>query len=151
MAVRRLGFRSRAAKRYGGEFALRTIRMSLYPSTHHLPVSARILAACGALLAAGAVALSAYAAHAVQGVDQHRLHSAALFAFGHGIALTALVPRRQRGFRTIALFLLLLGTLIFSGSLAGAVFAGLSTGFAPIGGSLMILGWLLYAIDALRR
>ncbi|MBU8975161.1 MULTISPECIES: DUF423 domain-containing protein [unclassified Lysobacter] len=125
--------------------------MGLYPSTHHLPVSARILVACGALLAAGAVALSAYAAHAVQGVDQQRLHSAALFAFGHGIALAALVPRRPRGFRTIALFLLLLGTLVFSGSLAGAVFAGLPTRFAPIGGSLMILAWVLYAIDALRR
>ena len=40
---------------------------------------------------------------------------------------------------------------MFSGSLVGAVFAGLPTRFAPIGGSLMILAWVLYAIDALRR
>lgn len=125
--------------------------MSLYPSAHRSPPSARILAACGALLAAAAVAASAYAAHAAQGLDQQRLHSAALFAFGHGIALTALVPRRPRAFRTLALFVLLLGTLVFSGSLALAVFAGMPTRFAPIGGGLMIVAWLLYAIDALRR
>ena len=46
--------------------------MSLYPSTHHLPLSARLLAAAGALLAAAAVALSAYAAHAAQGEDVQR-------------------------------------------------------------------------------
>ncbi|HEY0504230.1 MAG TPA: DUF423 domain-containing protein [Lysobacter sp.] len=125
--------------------------MSLYPSAHHLPPSARILAACGALLAAAAVAGSAYAAHAVQGLDQQRLHSAALFAFGHGIALTALAPRRPRALRTLALFVLLLGTVLFSGSLAAAVFAGMPTRFAPIGGGLMIMAWLLYAVDAARR
>jgi len=125
--------------------------MSLYPSTHNLPLPARLLAFAGALLAAAAVALSAYAAHAAQAEDAQRLHSAALFAFGHGIALTALVPRRPRFFRTMALVLLLLGTLVFSGSLAGAVFSGMTTRFAPIGGSMMILAWVLYAIDALRR
>ncbi|MDR0184712.1 DUF423 domain-containing protein [Lysobacter arvi] len=125
--------------------------MSLYPSTHHLPVPARLLAATGALLAGAAVAMSAYAAHAAQPEDAQRLHSAALFAFGHGIALAALVPRRPRMFRTLALVLLLLGTLVFSGSLAGSVFAGMTTRFAPIGGSMMILAWVLYAIDALRR
>jgi len=125
--------------------------MSLYPSTHNLPLPARLLAFAGALLAAAAVALSAYAAHAAQAEDAQRVHSAALFAFGHGIALTALVPRRPRFFRTMALVLLLLGTLVFSGSLAGAVFSGMTTRFAPIGGSMMILAWVLYAIDALRR
>ena len=125
--------------------------MSLYPSTHNLPLPARLLAFAGALLAAAAVALSAYAAHAAQAEDAQRLHSAALFAFGHGIALTALVPRRPRFFRTMALGLLLLGTLVFSGSLAGAVLSGMTTRFAPIGGSMMILAWVLYAIDALRR
>jgi len=126
--------------------------MSLYPSTHNLPLPARLLAAAGALLAAAAVALSAYAAHAAaQPDDVQRLHSAALFAFGHGIALAALVPRRPRFFRTLALVLLLLGTLVFSGSLAGAALSGMTTRFAPIGGSMMILAWVLYAVDALRR
>jgi uncharacterized membrane protein YgdD (TMEM256/DUF423 family) len=49
------------------------------------------------------------------------------------------------------LFVLLLGTLLFSGSLALAVFAGMSTQFAPVGGGLMIVAWLLYAVDAVRR
>jgi len=133
------------------DFVIRTIRMGLYPSTHHLPLPARLLPAAGALLAAAAVALSAYAAHAAQAPDVQRLHSAALFAFGHGIALAALVPRRPRMFRTLALVLLLLGTIVFSGSLAGAAFAGMTTRFAPIGGSMMILAWVLYAVDALRR
>lgn len=125
--------------------------MSRYPSEYRSPPAARVLGACGAVLAAFAVAASAYAAHAAQGLDQQRLHSAALFAFGHGIALAALAPRRPRALRTLALFALLLGTLLFSGSLAAAVFAGASTRFAPIGGGLMILAWLLYAVDAARR
>lgn len=125
--------------------------MTGYPTPHSSPLSTRLLAALGALLAASAVAMSAYAAHAVHGVDASRLHSAALFAFGHGIALAALAPRRQRRLRTFALAVLLLGTLLFSGSLALAVFVGMSTGLAPVGGSLMILAWLLYAIEALRR
>lgn len=124
--------------------------MTQYPSLHSAPLTTRLLAACGALLAAIAVAMAAYAAHAAQGLDASRLHSASLFCFGHGIALAALVPRRPRALRTLALSVLLLGTLLFSGSLALAVFAGLPTALAPIGGTLMILAWLLYAIDALR-
>lgn len=124
--------------------------MTQYPSLHSAPPATRLLAACGALLAAIAVAMAAYAAHAAQGLDASRLHSASLFAFGHGIALAALVPRRPRALRTLALSVLLLGTLLFSGSLALAVFAGLPTALAPIGGTLMILAWLLYAVDALR-
>ncbi|HEY5805741.1 MAG TPA: DUF423 domain-containing protein [Lysobacter sp.] len=115
----------------------------------HLP--ARLLTACGAVLAALAVALSAYAAHAVDSGAQHRLYTAALFAFGHGIALAALVPHVRRRLALVALSALLLGTLVFSGSLAVAVFFGASTALAPIGGSLMILAWLLYAADALKH
>lgn len=51
------------------------------------PPSARLLAAAGAILAAFAVALSAYAAHAA--ADPHaqaRLHSAAVFAPTHPAA-----------------------------------------------------------------
>ncbi|MFC3816013.1 DUF423 domain-containing protein [Lysobacter sp. GCM10012299] len=113
-----------------------------------LPV--RLLTASGAVLAAVAVALSAYAAHAVDAGAQHRLYSAALFAFGHGIALAALAPHLRRNLARVALAALLLGTLLFSGSLAAAVLMGTSTALAPFGGTLMILAWLLYAADALR-
>lgn len=111
----------------------------------------RLLIAFGGVLAAVAVALSAYAAHAVDGEAQHRLQTAALFAFGHGIALAALTPHARRQLGRIALAALLLGTLLFSGSLAAAVFFDTPTRLAPLGGSLMILAWLLYAADALRR
>ncbi|HEY5850819.1 MAG TPA: DUF423 domain-containing protein [Lysobacter sp.] len=111
----------------------------------------RLLTASGAVLAALSVALAAYAAHAVDSGAQHRLYTAALFAFGHGIALAALVPHLRRRLALVALSALLLGTLLFSGSLAAAVFFGTATTMSPLGGSLMIASWLLYAADALRR
>ncbi|MDI9240537.1 DUF423 domain-containing protein [Lysobacter sp. LF1] len=125
--------------------------MTHYPSLHSAPLATRLLAAAGALLAAASVAMAAYAAHAAQGVDASRMHNAALFAFGHGIALATLAARRPRALRTFALSTLLLGTLLFSGSLALAVFAGTRTTLAPIGGMAMIVSWLLIAIDALRH
>ncbi len=36
--------------------------------------------------------------------------------------------------------------LLFCGSLTLAALLGTSTGLAPFGGSLMILGWLVYAV-----
>lgn len=109
------------------------------------------MAAGGGVLAGAAVALFAYAAHAAEPQVQASLHSAALFAFGHGIALAALTPRVGRRLALVALAGLLLGTLLFSGSLVCAHFFGTSTPLAPLGGSLMILAWLLWAADATRR
>lgn len=111
----------------------------------------RALAAAGALLAALAVALSAYAAHLADAHSQSRLQTAAIFAFGHGIALAALAPSARRLLTRIALFALLIGVAVFSGGLAAAYFFAASTGWVPFGGSLMILAWLVYAVDALRR
>lgn len=113
--------------------------------------SQRILAAAGGVLAAAGVGLSAYAAHGAEGVARANLQSAALFALAHGIALAALSPHTRRRIGTLALAMLLLGVLLFSGSLAAAHFLGAPTGLAPMGGSMIMLGWLLYAIDALRR
>ncbi|HEY0660256.1 MAG TPA: DUF423 domain-containing protein [Lysobacter sp.] len=110
----------------------------------------RWLSASGALLAAVAVALSAYAAHGLQGDAQSRLQTAALFAFGHGLALAVLAPQGRRRLGRVALVGLLLGVLLFSGSLVGSHFLGRSVGLAPFGGSLLILAWLLYAVDAMR-
>jgi uncharacterized membrane protein YgdD (TMEM256/DUF423 family) len=116
------------------------------------PLSARLLAASGGVLAAFAVALSAYAAHA--GADPHaqaRLQTAAVFAFGHGIALAALAPPARRALTRGLLGALLLGVIVFAGGLAAAHFFGASTRLVPYGGSLMILAWLGYAVDAMRR
>jgi uncharacterized membrane protein YgdD (TMEM256/DUF423 family) len=111
----------------------------------------QLMAAVGALYAAAAVALSAYAAHAVQGTAQTRLETAAILAFGHGIALAALAPATASHLGHIALLALCIGVLLFSGSLAFSVFAQWPTTLAPLGGMLLIGGWLAFAIDLLRR
>ncbi|MEE7566676.1 DUF423 domain-containing protein, partial [Xanthomonas sp. Kuri4-3] len=50
-----------------------------------------LLAVLGALLAATAIGLSAYASHGVaDAVLQSRLQTAALYAFGHGAVLAVL-------------------------------------------------------------
>ncbi|MEO5596308.1 MAG: DUF423 domain-containing protein [Lysobacteraceae bacterium] len=105
-----------------------------------------MLRVVGALACAVAVALGAYASHVAEAVAQHRLALAALFAFGHGLAVLALAPHANARVQRLALFGLLMGTLLFSGSLALAALFGISTVLAPFGGSLMILGWLVYAV-----
>lgn len=108
--------------------------------------------AAGALLASASVALAAHASHAPLDAEaQRRLMVGAAFAFGHGLALAALAPVARRTLARVALFALLLGMLCFSGSLVAAVFAGTTTRLAPAGGLSMIAGWLLFAVDRLRR
>lgn len=112
--------------------------------------SPRWLVCAGALLAAAAIALSAYAAHVAMGETRLELQLAAVIAFGHGVALAALGRGSQRRLAVLALAALLLGTLLFSGGLAAAQLAGVHARTAPFGGSLLILAWLLYAFDAQR-
>ncbi len=69
----------------------------------------------------------------------------------HGVALAAFAPITVSRMGGAALVVLLLGTLLFSGSLAVAHFLGTSTRFAPWGGTLMIAGWLLQAAVIARR
>lgn len=109
------------------------------------------LAACGALLAGMAVALAAYASHAVDGEARAALQTAAAYAFGHGLALAALARGERGGLAKLALSLLLVGTLLFAGALVSRHLLGGPSMFAPWGGGLTMLGWLLYAGAALRR
>ena len=67
------------------------------------------------------------------------------------LALAALAAGTTRSLGKAGLYLLLLGTLLFSGSLALAAMGQLSTRLAPVGGISLMLGWLLWAGDALRR
>ena len=111
---------------------------------------ARWPGAAGGFLAALAIGLSAYAAHGVD--DPHardRLQTACLYAFGHGVALAALGPHALARLARAALAVLLLGILLFCGSLAGAALAGWPTRLAPAGGTLMMAGWLLWAASAI--
>ncbi len=111
-----------------------------------------LLALCGGLLAGCSVGLAAYASHGVSDtLAQSRLETAALFAFGHGVALAALGAGTVRRFGRAGLACLLAGTLLFSGSLVSAVFLGTPTRLAPVGGVTLMLGWLLWSFDAVRR
>ena len=74
-----------------------------------------------------------------------------MFALLHGVALAALARDAGRRLARIALGALLLGVLLFSGSLAMNVLLQWSTTLAPLGGILLIAGWIAYAIDCLRR
>lgn len=116
-----------------------------------VPPVSRALAAAGALLAAASIGLAAYASHAAVPAVRQPLLMAAVFAFGHGVALATLAPARTTPSGRAALAAMLLGVLLFSGSLAAAHFAGVSTRFAPFGGMLMMLAWLGCAVDLARR
>ena len=82
---------------------------------------------------------------------QTNLQTAVLYAFGHGIALAALAAGTTRTLGRLALYLLLLGSLLFCGSLVLNATAGVSSRLAPVGGLGMMAGWVLWAVDALRR
>jgi len=111
-----------------------------------------LLALSGGLIAAAAVGLGAYAAHGVADAHaQSNLQSATIFGFGHGVALAALSAGTSRSLGRAGLYLLLFGTLLFSGSLVLGVMAGMSTRLAPVGGMGLMLGWVLWALDAIRR
>jgi len=111
----------------------------------------RRFAATGAWLAGIAVALAAYAAHAADDAQQARLQTAALFAFGHGLALVALAPRAVSRWMRVALVALFVGALLFSGSLVAEALFGLRPRLAPSGGTLLIVGWLLLGATLWKR
>jgi uncharacterized membrane protein YgdD (TMEM256/DUF423 family) len=110
----------------------------------------------GALLAAAGVACGAFGAHALRSaLDPVRLgwwNTAVQYQMWHAVALVALAalgdPRVGRSALLIGV-----GTAIFSGTLylmalGGPRWLGAIT---PIGGALMIGGWLLLAWAAARH
>ena len=108
------------------------------------------LVAIAGLLGAAGVGAAAGAAHGVAG---DFLQTAANFLLFHASIVAALaiggrVPRR--GF-LIAASVLALGVAIFSGDLAmrATTSAKLFDYAAPLGGTLMIAGWLVLTIAAL--
>ena len=118
------------------------------PASPRLP---RLFAGCGALACGLAVALGAYASHGLEGEAAGRAGLAALFAFGHGLALQVLLRADAGRLRLAAGVALLAGLLLFAGSLCGAVFLGWPTRLAPAGGLLLIASWLIIAVDTFRR
>lgn len=104
-----------------------------------------------------AVALGAFGAHGLKGVvNVQQLewwHTATLYLFVHalGLLLVGLLIRLRYITQTTA-FLLQIGIIIFAGSLY-AMTLGAPRWFGaitPIGGVLMIAGWLWLAVTTFR-
>jgi uncharacterized membrane protein YgdD (TMEM256/DUF423 family) len=108
------------------------------------------LAAVAAVLTAASVALLAYAAHGSEGEAQARLQTAAVFGFGHGVAIAALAPWSRRRLARLALFALLAGVLLFSGSLYLLTLSGIGKLgiITPFGGVAFLFGWLCLGLSA---
>jgi uncharacterized membrane protein YgdD (TMEM256/DUF423 family) len=102
-----------------------------------------------ALACAASVALGAYASHAALPTQVRQLALASAFGFAHGLALIVLKDRHSM-LAGIAKLALLLGILGFSGGLCVAAFGGGRAATAPLGGSLLIFGWVMMAFDLWR-
>ena len=114
----------------------------------------RIWLALGALMGALAVAAAAYAAHApVDPARAKALASAVQMQGWHALALVAVgllgTAGGWPGHLAGALFLA--GTALFCGAVYIPLFGGPSLGMtAPVGGTMLIIGWLALAVGALR-
>ena len=112
-----------------------------------------------ALFCGTSVAFGAFAAHGLKAhLDEYALgifQTAAQYQMTHGLALLALgllIGRYpERGFVLVG-GLWAAGILIFSGSLYTLALSGVRAWGAvtPIGGVLLLLGWLLLAVRAWR-
>jgi uncharacterized membrane protein YgdD (TMEM256/DUF423 family) len=120
------------------------------------------------LLGAAGVSLGAYHAHGLEewlekrGLDSaevagrmHNCEVAVRYQMYHALALAAvgiLALRQNTGSLTVAGVCFFLGVLIFSGLLYGIVFTGVKIlgAIVPIGGVLLIVGWLALAWAAVR-
>lgn len=111
----------------------------------------------GAINMAIAVALGAFGAHGLKGIaDEQQLgwwHTATLYLLVHalGLLITGLLIRLNYATQTTA-WLLQIGVIIFAGSLY-AMTLGAPRWFGaitPIGGVLMIAGWIWLAMTSFR-
>ncbi len=125
-----------------------------------MPASARLFLSLGAVLAAMAVVLGAFGAHALKGrlpTDMLAVyHTAVEYHFWHALGLLAVglacLQWPDSPWLRAAGWLLAAGVLLFSGSLyllvlSGARWLGAVT---PFGGMAFILGWIAFALAVLR-
>ena len=116
----------------------------------------RAIGAAGALLGCAAVALAAAASHALaarlDADDMRRVWIAAGIGLAHAPVLVA-IALANRGGRVLlaAASAILLGALLFCGSLVGRALLGAPSTLAPAGGVLLMLGWLALAVAIVRR
>jgi uncharacterized membrane protein YgdD (TMEM256/DUF423 family) len=110
----------------------------------------------GALLAALGILLGAFGAHGLRAALSPEAlgwwQTGVQYQMWQATGLVAIGAARLPGTR-LSVWLLALGTLVFSGSLyllalTGARWLGMVT---PVGGVLMIAGWVCFAIGLARR
>jgi uncharacterized membrane protein YgdD (TMEM256/DUF423 family) len=117
----------------------------------------RLWIGAGGLVGAGAVAMAAAGAHALNGLPPAMLHvveSGVQMQGWHALALVAcgIWAQRRGGLAHWAGAAFLLGTVLFCTAVYAFGLAGVSLdAVAPTGGMLLILGWILLAVSALRR
>lgn len=106
------------------------------------------------------VATGAFGAHALNGLVDMGLmavwHTAVLYLLVHGLGLFVLAvatPYLVMRLQNLAYTLLLIGTLLFTGSLFLLVLSSQSWlgMITPIGGILMLGGWAVVAVAALQK
>ncbi len=111
--------------------------------------------ALGGLAGLRAVAAAAGAAHLpVEAGEARALASAVQMQGWHALALLGcgLWGARGGGLAHAAGAAFALGTLLFCGTVYAGALGGPHLGaLAPVGGSLLMLGWLLLGLSALRR
>ena len=114
----------------------------------------------GALYGLSAVALGAVGTHVLAGTmtptDEGAFQTAVMFQLLHAavmVAMGGLKPYMLPALLGAASWAIGRGVLLFCGSLFAAAFgAPTEIAFiAPLGGGLLLLGWLLLAIGAARR
>lgn len=121
-----------------------------------MKTSARAVALAGAILSLSAVILAALGSHMIdmkglQGIWQtasilHLFNAAAL------IGLAALLANLESRFLQWGAWLIVLGTVVFCGSIYLHVVSGYKLpSVAPAGGLLMMAGWFLVALALLRK
>ena len=115
----------------------------------------RLWIGLGGLAGLTAVALAALLAHGLRGLDPARLaimHSAIEMQIWHALALLACGLWVSRGGRLAdgAGAAFALGALLFCGSLYCSALYEFHLGLvAPIGGTLLMLGWALLSLSAI--
>ncbi len=110
----------------------------------------------GALAGLGAVAMAAFAAHGLAWLEPKALHmvdSAVQMQGWHALALLATGLWSPRGGRwsDAAGFAFTAGIALFCGSVYALALKGSAIGgIAPAGGTLLMIGWSLLGISAVR-
>jgi uncharacterized membrane protein YgdD (TMEM256/DUF423 family) len=121
----------------------------------------RLFAMLGALSAAVAVGAGAFGAHALRARLEPRMlevfETGARYQMFHALGLFAVAWLIGQGGRGAGLastggWLLVAGTLLFSGSLYAMALSGVRAlgAITPLGGVCFILGWVLLAVSASR-